>query len=93
MNRRFFGILSLSTLLLTAFFALSQAEAAMREPLRWMLRCALWPVVLTASLFVLSPIAGSFLAASCALGLVVGVRKLRRHARRRREAMAATARA
>jgi hypothetical protein len=31
MNRRFFGILSLSALLLTAFFALSQAEAAMRE--------------------------------------------------------------
>ena len=66
---------------------------AASEPLRWAARCALWPVVLTASLYVFSPVAGSLVVASCALGMVVGARQLRRHLRRRREAQAAAAQA
>jgi hypothetical protein len=64
---------------------------ATSEPLRWMVRCALWPVVLAANLFVFSPVAGSLFVASCALGMVVGARKLRRRLRRRRKAKAARA--
>ena len=60
------------------------AEAiAGSEALRGMTRCALWPVVLMANLFVLSPVAGSLFAAFCAVGIAVGVRKLRRGRRRK----------
>ena len=51
---------------------------ATSETLRGMARFTLWPVVLVANLFVLSPVAGSLFAASCAVGMVAGVRKLRR---------------
>jgi len=64
---------------------------ATSEPLRWMVRGALWPVVLTANLFVFSPVAGGLFAASCGLCLVIGARKLRRHLRLRREPKVATA--
>jgi hypothetical protein len=61
---------------------------AASETLRGMARVALWPAVLTANLFVLSPVAGSLLVASCAVGMVVGARKLRRQLRRRQKARA-----
>jgi hypothetical protein len=64
---------------------------AASEPLRWMVRCALWPVVLTANLFVFSPVAGGLFLAFCALGMGVSARKLRRRLRRRRIAKAAAA--
>ena len=66
---------------------------AASEPLRAMVRCALVPAVLTADLFVFSPVAGSLFAAFCALGLGVGLKRLRSPLRRRRQARVAAARA
>ena len=57
---------------------------AARSPLRAAVRGALWPVVLTANLFVVSPLAGSLVVASCFVGAAVGLRRLRASARRRR---------
>jgi hypothetical protein len=56
--------------------------------LRFAARVALWPMVLTAGLFVVSPVAGSLFVASCAAGIVVGARKLRRLRRARAKAHA-----
>ncbi len=54
---------------------------ATSETLRGLARFTLWPVVTIAGLFVLSPLAGSLFAASCAVGVAAAARKLRRRRR------------